>query len=58
VLLLGFGVLELAVIHQSGDRRDSLRRDFDEIHVLLFRHAESISELYDAKRFVVHSDQA
>jgi len=48
VLLLGFRVLELAVIHQPGNRRDSLRRDFDEIHVLLLRHAESIGKLHDS----------
>ncbi|MEM5382606.1 hypothetical protein VSR68_03240 [Paraburkholderia phymatum] len=34
-----------------------MRRDFDQIHILLFRQAEGISEFYDAERFVVDSDQ-
>jgi hypothetical protein len=58
VLLLRFLVLELAVVHQTANRRDRLRSDFDQIHVLLFRHTERISELHNAERFVLDADQS
>jgi hypothetical protein len=34
-----------------------VRSDFNQIHILLFRHAERISEFHDAERFVLDSDQ-
>ena len=35
-------VLELAVIHDPGDRRNGFRRDLDEIEVLLPRHSDGV----------------
>ena len=35
-----------------------VRRDFDEIDIILFRQAESFGQFHDSERLVVHSDQA
>jgi hypothetical protein len=56
--LLGFLVLELAVIHQTADRRLGLRRDLDEIDSGFLGHRERLSRGHNAKRFVLNSYQA
>ncbi|CAD9225256.1 hypothetical protein BCEN4_480099 [Burkholderia cenocepacia] len=58
VLLLRLLVLELAVIHQTANRRHRLRRDLHQVNIQFFRFTESVSEFYDTERFVLDPDQA
>ena len=64
-VLLGLGlggllllkVLELAVVHQTTDRRLSRGRDFDQVHVVFGRHAQGVLDADDAQRLVLESVQ-
>ena len=42
-------VTVLAEIHDAADRRLCLRRDLDEIEMLLFRHAQGVARRHDAE---------
>ncbi|KOT21156.1 hypothetical protein DM47_3612 [Burkholderia mallei] len=57
VLLLGFLVLELAVIHQTANRRSRLRRNLHQVNIQLFRFTESLGESHDADGLTIDPDQ-
>jgi hypothetical protein len=52
-----FLVFELAVIHQTTDRRRSRGRDFNQIDIGLFGHSQSFADMNDSDRFVLWPDQ-
>ena len=58
VLLLGFPVLELAVIHDPAYRGLRHRGDFDEVEFCGFRLGYRFGKRNDAKLLAVHADQS
>jgi hypothetical protein len=58
VLLLGFGIFVLAVVHQTAHRRFRGRCDLDQIHPCLFGHLVGRSQTHYADLFALDSDQA
>jgi len=51
-------VFELAVVHQSTDRRLRSGRDLDEIDICFFSHSERVGQTNDADRFILYARQA
>ncbi|GAA4512785.1 hypothetical protein GCM10023159_18640 [Brevibacterium yomogidense] len=56
--LLSGLVLELAVVHEFGDRRLRLRRDLDEIEVRFTGEIKGLSHCDDAHLLPIRSDEA
>ena len=55
--LLLFLVLELAVIHQTADRRRCVGRNFHQVDIQLAGHAQRFLQRHDAQRLVVGTRQ-
>jgi hypothetical protein len=53
-----FLVFELAVVHQTTDRRRGRRGNFNQVHIQLTSHTKGISQRHDAQRLVVWSREA
>jgi hypothetical protein len=58
VLTFLFLVLELSVIHQTGDRRAGLGGNLDEINVRFLGHLHGLAQRHDADRLVIDTNQS
>ena len=56
--LLLFLILELAVVHETGNRRLGSRCNFHQIDIGFFRQAEGFGQCDDAESFVLDTTQA
>ena len=58
VLALGLAILELAEVHDAGNRRFGEWRDFHQIEFRRFRPRDRIRDRHDTELFTFCTDQA